>query len=47
MIVSDLEPVLANITSNKGVNKLSLRGQVKVTCQWIPCCIVYNIEKLW
>lgn len=42
-----IEPVFANITSNKGINKLSLRGQAKVTCQWMMCCIVHNIEKLW
>jgi len=42
-----IEPVFANITSNKGINKLSLRGQAKVTCQWMMYCIVHNIEKLW
>ena len=42
-----IEPVFANITSNKGINKLSLRGKAKVTCQWMMCCIVHNIEKLW
>ena len=28
-------------------NKLTLRGKAKVTCQWMMCCIVHNIEKLW
>ena len=42
-----IEPVFANITSNKGINKLTLRGKAKVTCQWMMCCIVHNIEKLW
>ena len=42
-----IEPVFANITSNKGIDKLSLRGKAKVTCQWMMCCIVHNIEKLW
>lgn len=42
-----IEPVFANITSNKGIDKLSLRGEAKVTCQWMMCCIVHNIEKLW
>ena len=42
-----IEPVFANITSNKGINKLSLRGKAKVTCQWTLCCIMHNIEKLW
>ena len=42
-----IEPVFANITSNRGINKLSLRGKAKVTCQWMMCCIVHNVEKLW
>ncbi len=42
-----IEPVFANITSNKGINKLSLRSKAKVTCQWTICCIMHNIEKLW
>jgi len=42
-----IEPVFGNITSNKGLNKLSLRGQAKVTCQWMMFCMVHNIEKLW
>ena len=42
-----IEPVFGNITSNKRLNKLSLRGKEKVTCQWTMYCIVHNIEKLW
>ena len=42
-----IEPVFANITSNKRLNKLSLRGKDKVTCQWQMFCMVHNIEKLW
>ena len=42
-----IEPVFGNITSNKGINKLTLRGQAKVTCQWMMCCLVHNVEKLW
>lgn len=42
-----IEPVFGNITSNKGLNRLSLRSQAKVTCQWMMYCIVHNIEKLW
>ena len=42
-----VEPVFANITSNKSIKKLSLRGKAKVTCQWMLCCIVHNLEKLW
>jgi len=42
-----IEPVFANITSNKGMKKLTLRGKAKVSCQWMLCCIVHNLEKLW
>ncbi|CAA0121200.1 Uncharacterised protein [BD1-7 clade bacterium] len=42
-----IEPVFANITSNKRLNKLSLRGKDKVTSQWQMFCMVHNIEKLW
>ena len=42
-----IEPVFGNITSNKGANRLHLRGKTKVTCQWMMHCIVHNIEKLW
>ena len=42
-----IEPVFGNITSNKRLNKLSLRGKAKVTCQWMMFCMVHNIEKLW
>ena len=42
-----IEPVFGNICSNKGLNKLSLRGQSKVTAQWQLYCMVHNVEKLW
>jgi hypothetical protein len=42
-----IEPVFGNITSNKRLNKLGLRGKAKVTCQWMMFCMVHNIEKLW
>ncbi|MFC4363011.1 transposase [Simiduia curdlanivorans] len=42
-----IEPVFGNITSNKGINKLTLRGKAKLSCQWAICCMIHNIEKLW
>ena len=42
-----IEPVFGNITSNKRLNRLSLRGEVKCTAQWLLFCMVHNIEKLW
>jgi hypothetical protein len=42
-----IEPVFGNICSNKRLNKLSLRGEQKVTAQWQLYCMVHNVEKLW
>ena len=42
-----IEPVFGNITSNKGLDKLSLRGKVKVTGQGRLFALVHNIGKLW
>ena len=42
-----IEPVFGNICSNKGLDKLSLRGEKKVTAQWQLYCMVHNVEKLW
>jgi len=40
-----VEPVFANITYCKGINRFTLRGQEKVSVQWKLYCIVHNIEK--
>ena len=42
-----IEPVFGNITSNKGLNRISVRGEVKATAQWLLYCLVHNMEKLW
>ena len=42
-----IEPVFGNITSNKGLDKLSLRGKDKVTGQGRLYALVHNIGKLW
>lgn len=42
-----IEPVFGNICSNKRLDKLSLRGEKKVTAQWQLYCMVHNVEKLW
>jgi len=44
--MSVVEPVFANIASNKGLNRFSLRGKEKVQGQWQLYCLVHNIEKL-
>ena len=42
-----IEPVFGNITSNRGLNRFTLRGKKKVTGQWMMYCLVHNLEKLW
>jgi len=44
--MSVVEPVFANIGSNKGLNRFSLRGKEKVQGQWRLYCLVHNIEKI-
>lgn len=44
--MSVVEPVFANIGSNKGLSRLSLRTKAKVQGQWRLYCMVHNIEKL-
>ena len=41
-----VEPVFANIRSNKRLDRFTYRGQVKVNIQWLLYCLVHNIEKL-
>ena len=43
--MSVVEPVFANIGTNKGLNRFSLRGKTKVQSQWRLYCMVHNIEK--
>jgi len=44
--MSVVEPVFANMGSNKGLSGFSLRGKSKVQGQWQLYCLVHNIEKL-
>lgn len=44
--MSTVEPVFANIGSNKRLNRFSLRGKSKVQGQWQLYCLVHNIEKI-
>jgi transposase len=41
-----VEPVFGNVRYNKGLDRFTLRGQVKVDAQWKLFCLVHNIEKL-
>nr|WP_267864806.1 transposase [Shewanella woodyi] len=38
--------MFGNITMNKSMTKLTLRGKTKVNAQWQMYCLVHNIEKL-
>lgn len=42
-----IEPVFGNITHNRGLKRLTLRGKAKVNAQWLMYSMVHNIEKLW
>lgn len=44
--MSVVEPVFGNISTNKKLNRFSLRGKEKVQGQWQLFCLVHNIEKL-
>lgn len=44
--MSVVEPVIGNITANKGLNRFSLCGKRKVQGQWQLFCLVHNIEKI-
>lgn len=44
--MSVVEPVFANIGTQKGLNRFSLRGKNKVQGQWQLYCLVHNIEKI-
>ena len=44
--MSVVEPVFGNISTNKRLNRFSVRSQKKVQCQWQLYCMVRNVEKL-
>jgi Transposase DDE domain len=41
-----VEPVFGNIRSQKRLDRLTLRGKIKVNIQWMLYCRVHNIEKI-
>ena len=41
-----VEPVFANIKTQKRLNRFTLRGKVKANIQWMLYCMVHNIEKI-
>ena len=43
--VGTVEPVFGNLRYNKRLGRFTLRGRTKVNGQWLPFCLVRNIEK--
>ncbi len=41
-----VEPVFGNIEFNKGLDRFTLRGKIKVQAQWLLYNLVHNVEKL-
>jgi len=41
-----VEPVFANIRTQKRLDHFTLRGKIKVNIQWLLYCMVHNIEKI-
>lgn len=41
-----VEPVFANLSAQKGMNRSTLRGTLKVNIQWKLYCMVHNLEKV-
>ena len=41
-----VEPVFANIRTQKQLDRFTLRGKIKVNIQWVLYCLVHNIEKI-
>jgi hypothetical protein len=41
-----VEPVFANIRTQKRMDRFTLRGKIKVNIQWMLYCMVHNIEKV-
>jgi transposase len=41
-----VEPVFANIRTQKRMDRFTLRGKIKVNIQWMLYCMVHNIEKI-
>jgi transposase len=41
-----IEPVFANIRSQKRLDRFTFRGKMKVNIQWLLYCMVHNIEKI-
>jgi IS5 family transposase len=41
-----VEPVFANVRTQKRMDHFTLRGKVKVNIQWLLYCMIHNLEKI-
>ena len=44
--IAVVEPVFANMCSQKRMDRFTLRGKAKVNVQWLVYCLVHNIGKI-
>lgn len=44
--IAIVEPVFANLRTQKRLDRFTLRGKIKVNIQWLLYCMVHNIEKI-
>ncbi len=44
--IAIVEPVFANITTHKRMDRFTLRGKIKVDIQWMLYCMIHNIGKI-
>jgi hypothetical protein len=41
-----VEPVFANIRTQKRLDLFTLRGKIKLNIQWLLYCMIHNLEKI-
>jgi transposase len=44
--IAVVEPVFANVRTQKRMDHFTLRGKIKVNIQWVIYCMIHNIEKI-
>lgn len=44
--IAIVEPVFANIATQKRMDRFTLRGKIKVNIQWLLYCMIHNIGKI-
>ena len=44
--IAIVEPVFANVRTQKRMDHFTLRGKIKVNIQWVLYCMIHNIEKI-